>query len=406
MSAIETSSTSVIANLRDLPRAMSLSAVLSGLLVIVIGTAASLVIVFQAANNGDLTEAQISSWVVAITIGSGIASIAMSLWYRMPVIAAWSTPGVALLVTSLADYTFAEAVGAYLISAIVVMLIGFTGLFGWIMARIPQPVVMGMLAGVLIKFGFGLFDVIPENPLMVISMIAVYFLLRRVNFRAPTVIALGVGLVIAALGGTIQPEPLTLSLATPLWTPPAFTLPALLGLALPLTALALTSQDAPGLAVLRSAGYTLRIDGALVITGVLSLLTAPFGGHGVTLAAITAALVTGPEAHPDPDKRYSAGVATGVWYLVIGVFGATLVSLFTILPHALIAATAGLGLANAIIGALSASMNDPDVREGGLIALLCTAANFSLFGIGAPFWGLVFGVLTHGIIHWGKGKKR
>jgi benzoate membrane transport protein len=394
----------IIANLRDLPRATSLSAVLSGLLVIVIGSAASLVIVFQAANNASLSEAQISSWVLAITVGSGLASIAMSLWYRMPVIAAWSTPGVALLVTSLAGYSFGEAVGAYVVSAIAITLIGFSGLFGWIMARIPQPVVMGMLAGVLIKFGFGLFDVIAESPVLVIGMIGVYFVLRRFNFRAPTVIALVVGLVIAAISGTIRGEPVPLSLAVPLWTPPVFTLPALLGLALPLTALALTSQNAPGLAVLRNAGYTLRIDGALIITGVLSLLTAPFGGHGLTLAAITAALVTGPEAHPDSNQRYSAGVATGIWYLFGGIFGATLVSLFTILPHALIAATAGLGLANAIMSSLSASMSDPDGREGGLIALLCTAANFSLFGIGAPFWGLVFGVLTHGIIHWGKRK--
>jgi benzoate membrane transport protein len=383
---------------------MSVSAVLSGLLVIVIGSAASLVIVFQAANNASLSEAQISSWVLAITLGSGLASIAMSLWYRMPVIAAWSTPGVALLVTSLADYSYAEAIGAYVVSAVAITVIGFSGLFSWIMARIPQPVVMGMLAGVLIKFGIGLFNVIPEGPVLVISMIVVYFALRRVNFRAPTVVALLVGLVIAAVSGSIQPEPLTLSLAAPLWTTPDFTLPALLGLALPLTALALTSQDAPGLAVLRNAGYALRIDGALVITGALSLLTAPFGGHGLTLAAITAALVTGPEAHPDPDKRYSAGVATGLWYLIVGAFGATLVSLFTILPNALILATAGLGLANAIMSSLSASMSDPEGREGGLIALLCTAANFSLFGIGAPFWGLVFGVLAHGIIHWGKKK--
>lgn len=392
----------ITANVRDLPRATSVSAILSGLLVIVVGSAASLVLVFQAANAGQLNEAQTSSWVLAVTIGAGIASIAMSLWYRMPVIAAWSTPGVVLLADGLTRYPYPEAVGAYVISAIAITLIGFSGLFGWIMARIPQPIVMGMLAGVLIKFGFGLFDVIPEAPVLVISMILAYFLMRRINFRAPTVLALGVGLAIALVSGTVQSEPLPLTLAEPLWTPPVFTLPALLGLALPLTALALTSQNAPGMAVLRNAGYTLRIDGALVITGILSLISAPFGGHGLTLAAITAALVTGPEAHPDANKRYSAGVTTGVWYLIVGVFGATLVALFTILPHALVSATAGLGLANAIMSSLAGSMSDPEGREGGLIALLCTAANFSLFGIGAPFWGLVFGVATHGIIHWGK----
>jgi benzoate membrane transport protein len=398
--------TSILTNIRDLPRAFSLSSILSGFLVIVIGFAASLVIVFQAARNANLSEAQLSSWVLAITIGAGVASIVMSLWFRQPVTAAWSTPGVALLVTSLGSYEFGEAVAAYIVSALAIMLIGSSGLFGWIMARVPQPVVMGMLAGVLIRFGFGLFNVIPEQPVLVIGMILVYFLLRRVNFRAPTVIALLFGLVVAALSNSIQPDALTPALATPLWTVPIFTPEAMLGLALPLTALALTSQNAPGLAVLRNAGYDLRINGALVVTGLVSLLGAPFGGHGVTLAAITAALVTGPEAHPDKDKRYSAGVAAGIWYIVVGIFGATLVSLFTALPPALIAAAAGLGLANAIMSSLASSMSDPQQREGGLIALLCTAANFTLFGIGAPFWGLVFGVLTHGIINWGKKSRR
>jgi benzoate membrane transport protein len=181
-------------------------------------------------------------------------------------------------------------------------------------------------------------------------------------------------------------------MATVIFTPPSLTVQTLLGVALPLAALALTAQNAPGQAVLKNAGYDLPINGALVVTGLASLFGAPFGGHGITLAAITATLVTGPEAHPDPDLRYGAGVATGLWYLVLGIFGATLVSIFTALPHPLIAAIAGLGLLGALSSSLAASMNDPKSRDGGLIALLCTAANFTLLGIGAPFWGLVFGV--------------
>jgi len=385
-------------NLRDLPSSLTPSAVLSGLLVIVIGYASSLVIVFQAASAANLTPSQTSSWVLAITVGAGVSSIIMSLWFRQPVTSAWSTPGVALLVTSLAQYSYNEAIGAYILAGVAIMLIGFSGLFGRVMGLIPTPIVLGMLAGILIRFGINAFNAIPQAPIIVLPMIVVYFLLRRRNFRAPAAITLIVGLILAALTNSIQLDAFTLALAAPELTPPTFTVQAALGLALPLFALALTGQNAPGQAVLRNAGYDAPIDKGLVVTGLASVITAPFGGHGLTLAAITAALVTGHEAHPDPDKRYSAGVATGFWYIVTGVFGAAIVALFTGLPAALIAATAGLGLVSAILSSLSGAMTAPKGREGALVALLCTAANFSLLGIGAPFWGLVFGLLIHYIM--------
>lgn len=385
---------SITQNLRDLPAAMTLSAALSGLLVIVIGYSASLVIVFQAASAANLSPDQTSSWVLAITVGAGIASIVMSLWFRQPVTAAWSTPGVALLVTSLADshYLYSDVIGAYIIAALAITILGYSKLFGRVMSLVPQPIVLGMLAGILIRFGFGMFNAIPQSPIVVLPMILIFFVLRRVNFRAPAAIALLLGLILAGMSGTIHLEQLSLALATPVLTPPTFSFEALLGLALPLFALALTSQNAPGQAVLRAAGYNAPIDKSLMVTGIISLIGAPFGGHGVTLAAITAALVTGSEAHPDPDKRYSAGVAAGFWYIVTGIFGATIVSLFAGLPSELIAATAGLGLFAAIMSSLSGAMADVNGREGALAAFLCTAANFSLFGIGAPFWGLVVGV--------------
>lgn len=388
----------VLRNLMDLPGALTIPAALSGLLVIVIGYASSLVIVFQAASSANLTPEQTSSWVLAITVGAGVASLIMSLWFRQPVVSAWTTPGVALLVTSLPDYAFGEAIGAYIIVGVAITLLGFSGLFGRVMSLVPTPVVLGMLAGILIRFGIGAFNAIPTAPLIVLPMIGVFFVLRRLQFRAPTVAALAVGITAAALTGTIQTDVLSLALATPEWTEPQFTIQAALGLALPLFVLALTSQNAPGQAVLRAAGYKAPIDRALIVTGILSVITAPFGGHGLTLAAITAALVTGPEAHPDPDKRYAAGVATGFWYIVTGIFGTAIVALFTGLPAALIAATGGLGLFGAIMSSISGAMNDSSGREGALAALLCTAANFSLFGIGAPFWGLVVGLLVHWIM--------
>jgi len=246
------------------------------------------------------------------------------------VIAAWSTPGVVLLVDSFKvglatpGYNYGDYVGAFAVASIAIILLGASGLFGWVMARVPTSVVMGMvmgmLAGVLIRFGFGLFNAIPEDAALVLAMIAVFYLLRRLEFRAPTVGALVVGIIVAALGNTIHLESLNIALATPVYTPPSLTLQTLLGVALPLAALALTAQNAPGQAVLKNAGYNLPINGALVVTGLASLLGAPFGGHGITLAAITATLVTGPESHPDKDLRYGAGVATGLsWRPASGI---------------------------------------------------------------------------------------
>jgi benzoate membrane transport protein len=270
------------------------------------------------------------------------------------------------------------------------------------MRLIPQPIVMGMLAGVLINFGFELFQSFPQSPVMVFLMLVVFFVMRRLGFRAPTIGALIVGLVIAGLRQEIHLENLQLSLATPVWIAPTFSVEALLSLALPLFTLALTGQDAPGQAVLRNSGYEVPINKALTVTGIGSLLSAPFGGHGITLAAITAAMVTNPEAHPDPDKRYAAGVATGFWYVITGVFGATLITLFGGLPVALIHTISGLALTGAITSSLSASMADPYGREGAIVAFMCTAASFTLFNVGAPFWGLVFGVLTHLIMNYAK----
>ncbi|MEZ4669994.1 MAG: benzoate/H(+) symporter BenE family transporter [Anaerolineae bacterium] len=396
----------VIKNIRDLPSAMSISAIVAGLLVVIVGYASSLVIVFDAANKASLSSEQLSSWIVAITVGSGLCSLVMSLWFRQPVIAAWSTPGVALLVTSLPQYAYGEAIGAYIVAALAIILLGFSGLFGRFMSLIPQPIIMGMLAGVLVRFGIGLFNDLPQSPVMIVVMLIVFFALRRGGFRAPTVGALIAGIIIAALNQQVQLDGITPTLASPLWTMPTFTPQAILGLSLPLFALAITSQDAPGQAVLQAAGYDASINGALVVTGIGSLVGAPFGGHGLTLAAITAAIVTGPEAHADPNKRYSAGVATGMWYTVTGVFGATMAKLFSGLPLALIHAVSGLALTGAIMSSLSAAMSEPFRREGALVAFMCTAANFQLLGIGAPFWGLVFGVLTNLIMTYGKADFR
>ncbi len=387
-------------NLRDLPRSMTLPSLLAGLVVVLTAYTGPILIIMEAARSANLTTAETTSWIWAVTFINGAFGILLSLLYRMPVVVAWPTAGAALLVLSLPSYTFQEAIGAYIVAGAVIALVGFSGLFSRAIALVPKPVVMGMLAGVLLRFGVGLFAALPGAPGMVTAIIVTFLLLRRVRFKAPLIGALAVGVVIAALDGSLNLQGVTLELAAPLWTTPVFTLGALLGLTVPLVALALTSQYAPGLAVVRSYGYNLPIDGALLLTGIGSILIAPFGGHGMTIAAITAAIAADPDANPDPDRRYAAGVSTGAFYMIFGLFGATAIEFFTGLPAPLIAAVTGLALAGTIMNALAASMSDEHGREGGLMALLCTAANFTLLGIGAPFWGLLFGMLTNWLLTW------
>jgi benzoate membrane transport protein len=316
---------------------------------------------------------------------------------------AWSVAGSALLVGELPRFSPAEATGAYLVAGVAVALLGRAGWFGRLLRLVPESVVLGMLAGVLLRFGIGLFAALPARPPLVAAMIAAFLVLQRRGSRAPTVGALVVGLLIAGIAGDLRLGGLAPALAVPRWVWPAFTPTALLGLALPLFVLAITSQDAPGVAVLRAAGYDPPVDGPILATGLASVLTAPFGGHGLNLAALMGVICAGPEAHPDPERRYGAGVAAAVWFLLLGAFGATAATLFAGLPPALVAATAGLAMTPALLAALTGALAEPTERTGALFALLLTAADIHLLGLGAPFWGLVVGLLASRALRHGRG---
>jgi benzoate membrane transport protein len=382
-------------SLLGLPKAMALSALLSGCVVVLVSLTGPIFILIQAGTAAGLAATQLNSWIWAVMVGSGLSGLLLSLWYRQPIITAWSSAGAALLVTSLPQYGFEQAIGAYILAALAVTLVGITRIFGRAMAFVPQPIALGMLAGVLFRFGINLFLVLPAYPVMILLMLAVFIVLKRVRFRAPTIGALAAGVAVAASQGTIQLGAVSFEYAMPMLTMPVFTAGAALGLALPLFVLTLSSQHAPGFAVLRGAGYNTPIDGPIAVTGLFSLLMAPLGGSGVNLAAITAAICTGPEAHPDPEKRYAAGVATGVFYMIAGPLSAMAVSLFAGFPAALSAAVAGLALTGALGSAMAGAMGDAHTRDAALIALLVTAADLPLFGIGAPFWGLIFGMAVH-----------
>ncbi|WP_051970074.1 benzoate/H(+) symporter BenE family transporter [Kitasatospora azatica] len=379
----------------SLRRDVSFSALLAGLVAVVVCYSGPLVVVLAAARAGRLDEAHTASWIWAVSIGSGLISLLLSWYTRIPVIAAWSTPGAALLVSSLGSYPYPAAIGAYLVSGVAVTVLGATGLFGRLIRAIPAGVVNAMLAGILFSFGTEIFSSLHTAPAVVLAALAAYLTAKRLLPRYAVPAALLVGSVAAALTTGLPLHVGHGGLVRPVLTAPSFDGAALVGLALPLTLVALASQNAPGLGVLRAFGY--QPDDRLLVgaTGVVSVLLAPFGGPGVNIAAITAAICTSPESHPQPRRRYVAGMSIGVLYLLVGCFGGVLVALFAGLPAALVAVVGGVALIGAFQGSLAAALAEESGREAAAVTFLATASGMTLGGIGAAFWGLLLGVATH-----------
>ncbi len=314
--------------MKALLRDFSLSAAVAGFIATVISYAGPLVIIFQVAHAADLADTVLSSWIWTISIGSGVLGILLSLRYRAPIVIAWSAPGSALLIGLLPEISLGQAVGAYLATALVILLVGLSGTFDRIIRHIPAAIAAAMMAGILFRFGTGLFASLESAPLLVLAMFSAYLLGKRMMPRYAVFAVLAVGLAVALGTGELRPDAVVLGLATPQWIAPQFDWQVVLNVAFPLIMVALTGQFVPGMAVLRSAGYATPASPLISGSGLGSLLLAPFGCHGLTLAAITAAICTGRDAHEDPSRRYVAGVVGGVVYLIFGVFGATVVSLW------------------------------------------------------------------------------
>jgi benzoate membrane transport protein len=374
---------------------ISLSAVVAGFVTVLVSYAGPSVLIFQAASAAGLDHGQVASWIWAVSIGTGVSAILLSIHFRAPIITAWSTPGVAFLVAALPQVPYAEAIGAFMVAAGLLTLLGLSGLFEVVTARIPRSIASAMLAGILFHFGVQVFTAFPGDPLMVGLMILAYLILKRVapRYAIAGVLLTGLGFAWGTTGldlGTAR-----FDLATPQWVSPVFTWEAVTSIGLPLALLTLTGQFVPGLAVLRASGYALPAKALVWLPSALSIPLAALGGHGVNLAAITAAICTGPESHPDPNRRWVAGVVAGSLYIVVGAFGATLALVFAALPEALVVAVAGLALLGAIMGGLSAAMAVEKEREAALVTFLVTASGMTFLGLGAAFWGLVVGLVAH-----------
>ncbi|MEL6816154.1 MAG: benzoate/H(+) symporter BenE family transporter [Cyanobacteria bacterium J06598_3] len=378
----------------NITKDFSLSAVIAGFITVLVGFTGAGVIVFQAAQALGASPAEIGSWIWALGLGMGLTSIILSWRYKHPVVTAWSTPGAALLIPAAAGVSMSEAIGAFLVCAVLLTVCGFTGWFERVMNLIPLSLASGMLAGVLLQFGLAVFVSMQTQFIMTFSMFVLYLVMRRAQPRYAVLSALVFGILIAGAQGLLQLDAIQWQLAQPIFITPQFSLSAIMGIALPLFVVTMASQNVPGVAVIRAFGYNTPISPLIGWTGVATFLLAPFGAFALNLAAITAAISMGREAHEDPGKRYVAAIAAGVFYILIGIFGATVGSLFAALPVELTRAIAGLALLGTIGQGLATALTSENDREAALITFLVTASGMALFGIGSAFWGLVAGVLA------------
>ena len=387
---------------------ISLSAFTAGFVAVLVGFTSSVAIVFQAATAFNATPAQIASWMWALGIGMGLCTVLPSLYYKKPIMVAWSTPGAAVLATAgvTGGFSMAEAVGAFMVSAALITLFGVTGWFEKLLSRIPVAIASALLAGVLARFGMSGFTAAQTALPLVLLMLAVYLIGRRLMPRYAVVATLLAGMAYAALRGEMAWSTISFTFTLPVLVIPQFTMAAVVSLAIPLFVVTMASQNLPGVAAIRATGYEgqIPVSKVITLTGLATFVLAPFGGFALNLSAITAAIVMGKEAHSDPDKRYTAAVNCGLIYLVIGVFGAAVTSLLAAFPKELVAAIAGLALLGTIGAGLAAAVKDESHREAALITFLVTLSGVVISGIGSAFWGVVAGALALFVQQYGQPK--
>jgi benzoate membrane transport protein len=378
--------------MRALARDVSLSALVAGVVTVVVGFTSTAVLVFQAARAVGADATQQGSWMGALGLGLAIASIVPSLIYRVPIATGWSTPGAAMLIAASHPPTLPEATGAFMLSAALVAVAGYSGWFERAMTRVPLALASAMLAGLLLRFGLDVFVAMKTELGLGLAMFATFVVLRRLRPRYAVPAALVVGLVVAGTRGLLHLGEVSLALATPVFVAPTLSWPTVVSVALPLFVVTMASQNAPGVAVIRASGFQVPVSPIVGGMGLVTLVLAPFGGFAICLAAITAAICLGPEAHEVPERRYVAAVTAGVLYLIIGVFGATVASTFAALPRELVMTIAGLALFGTIGSGLVSALSREQDREAALVTFLVTASGVTLAGVGAAFWGLLAGV--------------
>ena len=382
-------------NLRNLPKAASWTALLSGFLVVFVSTTGPIAILYQAAAAGKLPIELTNSWLFAVFLGSGLFGLLLTLRFGIPIVGSWASTTTALLVTGLVDHPFSEVIGAYFGASILLMIVGYTGIFNKLMQSIPHAIIMAMLAGVLLIFGTRIFTSTRINPLMGLLMLAVFFLGRTLKWRAPVLASFAVGLITVIAQSKIDVPPLNFEVVTPVWTNPTFSLGSLFTLAIPIFLVVMTTQNAPGIALLKAVHYKAPVNQIVHFGGTLSLLGAGFGGAGVNLSAMTATIAISPDSDPNPKTRYFAGVVSGVAYCVAALFAGIFSALFGAFPVELTAILAGLALLPVITASLTDALEEKEFRDSAVVTFLVTISGVSGWGVGSPFWGLIAGIAVH-----------
>lgn len=377
----------------------------AGLIAVLVGFTSTAALVYQAATANGATPLEAGSWLSALCLGSGILSIYFSLRYRIPILGAWSTPGAALLAVG-SGYALPFLIGAFILNGLLITLAGATGWFEKVLTRIPITLASAMLAGILMKFGLEVFLSMKVRPELVVGICIAYLVAKRVIPRYAILITLFVGILSAAALGLIELHQISLEAPNFIWTRPEFSIGSVLSLALPLFVVTMASQNLPGVIAIRAAGYQPRISSVVTGSGVLTTLLAPFGAFGINLAAITAAICLGKEAHEDKSKRYMASVFAGVIYIVFALLGGTIGVILSSLPKELILSVAGLALFSAIANSLSVAMSVEKEREPALITFLVTASGVAFFGVGSAFWGIVAGVVSLITLTWAQSRSK
>ncbi|PRD53091.1 benzoate/H(+) symporter BenE family transporter [Phyllobacterium myrsinacearum] len=376
---------------------MRSSVIASAVVAAIVGFGGTLALIIAAAQALGATQAQTASWVTALCLAMFISTGFLSWRYKMPIITAWSTPGLALIGAS-TGFTMQQGVGAFIVTAIAIIITGLVKPVSGLVSKIPASIASGMLAGVLFAFLTGAARTIPVDPLFVLPLVLLFFVIRLFNPAMAVLAVLSGGILFAFLSGRVASVP-DIGLSTLTLIMPVFDTRAIIGIALPLYLVTMASQNLPGFAVLRAAGYEPPTAAALRVTGLLSLLTAPFGAHTSNMAAISAAICTGPDAHPDPAQRWLTGPFYALSYLILAIFGASLVALFAVLPAPLIALVAGLALIGAFANALTIALKNETERLAAVVTFAVTASGISIAGIGAAFWALVAGLLVVAFDH-------
>ncbi|QXC98333.1 Benzoate transport protein [Klebsiella sp. PL-2018] len=368
---------------------------LAGFVAVLVGYASSAAIIWQAAAAAGADAAQIAGWMTALGLGMGISTLALTVWRKVPILTAWSTPGAALLVSGLQGVTLSQAVGVFIFANALIVLCGITGIFARLMKIIPHSLAAAMLAGILLRFGMQAFASLQANLLLCGSMLAVWLLCKAWLPRFAVVAALLTGSAVAGLSGEVTMSQINFSIVAPSWIAPEFTPALLISVGIPFFLVTMASQNAPGFATLQASGYRVPASTLIVATGGLALLLSPFGVYSICIAAITAAICQSPEAHPDPQKRWLAAAAAGVFYLLAGIFGGSITSLMSALPIAWVQMLAGLALLGTIGGSLFQALNHESERDAAVVTFLVTASGVTLAGIGSAFWGLVLGGVSY-----------